>query len=288
MSSGILLGAEIRKLIDANQLIESANVDRIRSCSYDLAVGTIFYDGKIIREIEPDLGVTLPPGGVVSIFTRESLKLPDDVIGTAFAINAMSREGFLVLNPGHVDPGFKGPLTVKAINLRTTPMLLQIGAPVFTVIFERISSGAVPYPYNTSRPEREMAFHRREVEIAPRTLLDATDGSHRSLAPSRDEVDTMIAKHWTSRVTLFATAVAALCAVWLIVEPRLIAHENENRAAHSDAIAKPLTMQLSPDPSPTSGVEVRADRTKTTPAPSGGAVPTAPAAADAKEAGPTK
>src|ERR1700738_3518011 len=153
--SGILTYDDIVEELKHGRLITKGEVRYVEACSYDLRVGTIFREGLPIKG-EPGQAI-LQPGDIVSLFTLEELDLPDDIAATAFAINAMSSQGILVLNPGHIDPGFKGPLTVRAINLRATSKPIDLGARVFTVIFERL-------PKSTSRPSPAIADSRQERE----------------------------------------------------------------------------------------------------------------------------
>ena len=118
---------------------------------------------------------------------------------TAFAINKMSSQGFLVLNPGHVDPGFKGPLSVKALNIRKVPMPLHIGDNIFTVIFQRLSKPAPEFTHNFSdRQAREWDFNKTVVETAPRTIFEMMAADRDGPYPGRDEVRSMITRHWTT------------------------------------------------------------------------------------------
>src|SRR5207237_10058215 len=82
-----------------------------------------------------------------------------------FPMNKWSSEGLLVLNPGYVDPGFRGPLSVKIVNLRKTRISISRGHPIFTVSFFRMGADTKhPYNRNKSRREREVEMNRRELE----------------------------------------------------------------------------------------------------------------------------
>ena len=236
--AGTLCKAEISRLVAGGELIHYGEHSRIRGCSYDCGVGDIFFDGRVFKRASGQQGVTVPPGGVVALFTREILDLPDDIAGTAFPINAMSSKGLLVLNPGHIDPGFRGHLSVKALNLRKSEMLLRFDEPIFTVIFERLSHPTDAYKHNLDPNERARDFQQREVETTPRTILEACDLSKLTFGgPSRDdveaslerrwgmakvEVDAMIRGHWMTRwsfMLMLIAAIAACIAVGLTIWP---------------------------------------------------------------------
>ncbi len=137
--SGILTDADIEAEILAGRLVLGRGgvpnpklTRNIEACSFDMTVGSV-YDDEDVVDFK-----TVPPGGIVALHTEEELDLPDDVCATAFAINAASSTGFLVLNPGHIDPGYKGPLTVFAVNIGSTKNRISTKRPVFTIVFERL------------------------------------------------------------------------------------------------------------------------------------------------------
>ena len=150
---GILCKSDISKLIASSNLIADYEKSCLQSCSYDLRIGTIFRDGQVINETHSrsQEQIIIEPGEIVRVLTLERLKLPKDIAGTAFAINSQSREGLMVLNPGHVDPGFEGPLSVKAINLRKVSLPISREDKIFTVIFEKIANMTEGYGPNVSK-----------------------------------------------------------------------------------------------------------------------------------------
>jgi dUTPase len=214
-AGSVLVAQEITEHIKNRRLVPDGNLDHVSGCSYDMTIGTLFWDSEIISG--SDKQIVIPPGGVVSILTAEDLDLPNDICATAFAINKMSSRGFLVLNPGHVDPGYKGPLSIKALNVRKVPMPLHSGDPIFTVIFQRLSGPTFAYKSNIqSRQTREHEFNSTVVETSPKTLFDVMPLDRTGPFPGREEVNDMIRCHWLSRwstaaaiATLLFSAIAA-------------------------------------------------------------------------------
>jgi deoxycytidine triphosphate deaminase len=211
-TAGVLGADEIKQEMLHGRLIRGGDTKQLRGCSYDLRIGTIFWDDQMYTAgREP---VVVPPGGIVAIMTKEVVSLPDDVCATAFAINQLSSKGFLVLNPGHVDPGFEGALTIKALNVRKVAMPLVSEAAIFTIIFERLPKPTSPYKHNVvDHAERLRAFYSTTVETSARTLFDVMKSEKDGPFPSRDEVDKMIRNHWMTWLTLGFAAVAAIVAV---------------------------------------------------------------------------
>jgi len=226
MDAGILTREDILAEIDAGRLIKKAIPEGVQPCSYDLRIGTIFFEDKIVRSnsSEPDQDpVILAPGGIISLFTLEELELPEDITATAFAMNAMSSQGVLVLNPGHVDPGYRGPLTVRIINVRATPKALLRGTAIFTVIFHRLPKPTRKgYELNKSREKRELDFKAIDVEQNPKTLLRLLNAGDEKPLMTPQEVDRRIMKNWL----VLGTAIAAfLAAVFGLIAVVLTAFE---------------------------------------------------------------
>lgn len=208
---GVLTRDDIVQEIQADRLVDGP-IEQAHGCSYDLTVGTIFWNEQIIPPGQAKT-VYVPPGGIVGIFTAEELSLPDDVCATAFAINAMSSRGFLVLNPGHIDPGFKGPLTVKALNIRKTPIAIHQNDPIFTVIFHHLSKPTIPFDRNRSRAEREREFDATTVETSPRSISEIVAADTSGPFPSRSDVEVIVKKYWVTRWSLIFSVVTVIFSI---------------------------------------------------------------------------
>ena len=231
---GILAAQDITSHINTNTLIHNAALDNVEACSYDMRIGTIFYEGQIINAAHARATeqIIIQPGAVISMYTEEELDLPPDICGTAFPLNSQSSAGLLVLNPGHVDPGFKGPLTVKALNVRRTPMAISRGMEIFTIIFEKLPHATTsPYQKNESRAKRERSFNATDVEISPRSLSHLITISEDAPFPTRHEVNEMIQRapftqeyqvkdlirsHWATNVTMYAAIGALVASIALV------------------------------------------------------------------------
>jgi len=224
--TGILCRADIEDLIARAkpELISNHDPDCLQPCSYDLRIGTIFRDGQIINESSLDASkrITLEPGEIVSLLTLEEVNLPSDIAATAFPINSQSREGFMVLNPGHVDPGFRGPLSVKAINLRKAPLTIGREDKVFTIIFEKLSKEAGEYAANQPRHKREVEYNKKDLEVAPKTLSEVVRLDKQCPFALREQVKDfrtegeirgLIQQHWMSWLTMIIAIIALIVSV---------------------------------------------------------------------------
>jgi dCTP deaminase len=100
------------------------HVEKQKPASIDLTIGKIFepMEGKKIKsnaEIKK-LGedrFEIEPGNMVIVEIAENFNMPTDIGGILFPPNRLAKEGLLMTNPGHIDPGFKGLITVCLVNM---------------------------------------------------------------------------------------------------------------------------------------------------------------------------
>ena len=108
---------------------------KIQPASLDLTIGRILLpiegqDDKVREETN----VSLEQGETVVVETHEFLSMPRTVAAIGFPPATVSRNGLLMTNPGHVDPGFKGRLRFTVINLGRKPIELASGNPICTLL----------------------------------------------------------------------------------------------------------------------------------------------------------
>jgi deoxycytidine triphosphate deaminase len=207
----ILPAQTIRSEIAAGRLVKNGDPASVQSCSYDLRIGTIFQNGKSINRQNAGSAdqVELKPGGVISMFTHEELVLPADICATVFPLNSQSSRGILVLNPGHVDAGFSGAITVKLLNISKHEKIIKLGEPIFTAIFDRLEQATME-PYANApatRTQRETAFAENDLNVSPATLSKLIG------EPNDEHVNKLIRGHWISWTSLALTAGAFVFAV---------------------------------------------------------------------------
>jgi deoxycytidine triphosphate deaminase len=205
----ILTKKDIEDRINLGKLISNGNLNRVSTCSYDMAVGTIFKDGLVIDSTLPpaERHIIVKPGEVVTMLTSEELHLPKDIAATAYAMNSRSSEGFLVLNPGHVDPGFNGPLEIKAINLRKVSLVLCLEDPIFTVIFQKLEMTEGYKNHCLILEDRKREVRKKELELTVRSISDlvALNGPF----PTEEGVKKLIFTHWMTWLMFLLTVAAA-------------------------------------------------------------------------------
>jgi deoxycytidine triphosphate deaminase len=169
---GILTKDEIINRIQKDQLIidvhsdEDGGLPTVEPASYDLRVGTIIWkeseNNKEIKrkDYNPELPlekqdmVTIQPGQVMFVITKEQVKMPLDLCGTVYAKNEFSRSGILLFTTGHVDPGIQCPIVIRLVNLRAIPFTLTLGNPIYTIVFHTLQ----PFPGGTLDGHRNISM----------------------------------------------------------------------------------------------------------------------------------
>ncbi len=139
-----------------NPRIVDGKFPDLQNASYDLTAGVAVWresgkagiDGatREARSIDDaDLHqptVELQPGQMMSIITKEELAIPADVCATVYSKNSIALKGIFAFNAGHVDPGYRGPIIIRVLNLRRTKLTLTMGQPVFLIVFEKLDQEA--------------------------------------------------------------------------------------------------------------------------------------------------
>lgn len=188
---GILNKNEITRRLMKGELLTKARKDKngnfdIEPDSYDLTAGAAVWkealpDNKfeiktvLYKDDSPDKEqpiITVQPGQMIYVITREEVKLPLEICGTVYSRNNIALKGILGLNAGHVDPGYKGPIVIRLINLKATQWCLKLGDAIFTITFQtvdysegdKLESGPV-YPFEK--------MLRRVIETAENSLSNA-------------------------------------------------------------------------------------------------------------------
>lgn len=212
---GVLCENGIRTGVKVRNLITDPSEGSFQPSSYDLRIGTVFFDGRMIGKDSPNANdsVILLPGDVVSITTLEEVRLPKEVMATVFPINAQSRKGLMVLNPGHIDPGFEGFLTVKALNLRKVPLAILRQEKILTIIFEKLRNTTRGYSSNQPRDVRERKILTEDVESSPVDLSQVITSSTRMPFVTREVVKEELHASWLSKIPFCLGIIAVVIAI---------------------------------------------------------------------------
>jgi dCTP deaminase len=96
----------------------------------------------------------LEPGAFAITSTRETLKLPNNIVGRLEGKSSLARLGILVHSTAaRFDPGWNGAPVLELGNLGPKPAILYPGMPICAFTFERLAS-PVRMLYEGSRSDR--------------------------------------------------------------------------------------------------------------------------------------
>lgn len=203
------------KLLIAEGFLE----ENLKASSYDLRIGTIYRSGKI-HSVEgsenEDRMVKLGPSEIVTMLTQERVHIPESYCGTVFAINSASSKGLLILNPGHIDPGYAGFISICAINLSSEEIWLRLGDPIFTILFHELNE-ATSHPYDSSKTNgnrkamEENFFVKRASKLSP-SVFDLLESSkyEKSL---KKVIDTAVKDYLSPKINWLGFGLALILSV---------------------------------------------------------------------------
>lgn len=90
----------------------------------------------------------IQPGEFCLASVLEWIELPDDIAARIDGRSSLGRLGLVIHSTaGHIDPGFKGAITMELSNIGMMPILLYPKMRICQLVFEVLSSPAVQ-PYN--------------------------------------------------------------------------------------------------------------------------------------------
>ena len=162
----VLSDRTIKELIEAGRIgIDPFEPANVQPSSVDLRLGDrirVFSNNHRHPYVDlrkPSEGMTelvtlahgepfiLHPNEFVLGVTRESVALPDDLVGRLEGKSSLGRLGLLIHSTaGFVDPGWHGRLTLELANILTIPITLYVGMPVAQISFMRLTT-PVDRPY---------------------------------------------------------------------------------------------------------------------------------------------
>jgi len=115
----------------------------IQPASLDLTIGKVFLPERRERErgslSYPIEEYSLGPGETAVVHTEQEMRLPDDLAGIAFPPDSVSKKALLITNPGHIDPGYHGPLKFTIINMGQEPFDLKRGDAIATLLLFKLA-----------------------------------------------------------------------------------------------------------------------------------------------------
>ena len=132
----VLLADEIKRLCETSSpMIEPFSPSQLRPASYQLTLGDEAHLGGEHKNVHHSTGITLEPHQVAVVCTRETLRIPRELIARWSLRVTNIYEGLLWTGGPQVDPGWTGPLFCPIYNLAERTVILKYGDPLFTIDF---------------------------------------------------------------------------------------------------------------------------------------------------------
>lgn len=124
-------------------MIQPSNLKNVQQCSYDFELARFAktLDGKSVDLMEAELN----PGDFILASTTELFDLPLDLCGEVKGKSSVGRLGIVIENAGHIDPGFRGNITLEVCNISGKPLSLKkfIDKPFGQIIFHQLDQPAM-------------------------------------------------------------------------------------------------------------------------------------------------
>lgn len=169
----VLCDKDIRQyILDGKIYIEDFDMNNIDPCSVDLKLGKRFriFRHNELSHIDVRVGVAdkhmeiiekeehdqfiIHPGELVLAHTKESVRLPDNIVGTMDGRSSLGRLGLTVHSTANsIDPGFEGQITLEISNIAKVPIILTPGMRVCRLAFTLLSDHCET-PYNVRKKSK--------------------------------------------------------------------------------------------------------------------------------------
>lgn len=125
---------------------------QIQSSSVDLTAGKIYVPDRIkeINKVQDfsDLAIcqcSIGAGETIIIELAEDIQLSKDIGGILLPPNSLAKSGIIMTNPGHIDPGYCGKLTVCLINMGRSAVTIESNSVVATLLLFKLGSSSAGY-----------------------------------------------------------------------------------------------------------------------------------------------
>lgn len=197
----------------------------VQASSLDLHVGQILVpkmeQGKPGSVAKPLEELALKLGHTVVVVTQEELRLPNRIGAFGFPPARLSSRGLLMTNPGHVDPGFHGPMRFTVMNIGTEDITLRRGDPIVTLLLLRLSADAkAGYAQRRGFAKAVSGPEQRQVDCLSVDFLEVGNRA-KSAAEEAVRGAEYRAKLWSAIVPIgsaLAVVIAGVISLWIPVQ----------------------------------------------------------------------
>jgi dCTP deaminase len=131
---------QIKKTQEDSPLILSGyDKDRVKCGAYELSLSREVLTTPDGSKDGPDPGegpsLRIPPGQFAILYTKETVVIPNNVIGFISIKFTAKSKGLVNISGFHVDPGYRGRLKYSVYNAGNNPIHLDYDKPLFLLWF---------------------------------------------------------------------------------------------------------------------------------------------------------
>jgi dCTP deaminase len=152
----MLADEEIRRVIDAGELVIDPFVeDSLQPASYDFRIGSGAFTSSTREKVDvSEKGlIVIEPGDFAVVETRERVEFSPQIAALLGLRSEYARQGLLMLSGPQIDPGFRGVLVLRVVNLSPKSIGFSYEAPFLSAQFFRLAT-PVRQPYEGRRQDQ--------------------------------------------------------------------------------------------------------------------------------------
>ncbi|MGB6487321.1 MAG: hypothetical protein WBE91_10600 [Steroidobacteraceae bacterium] len=116
------------------------------------------WTAKPVEDWPGETAYVVNPGTLVSLRTREFVKMPSDLCGLWYQTDSLSRYGLLLVNMSIVPPGYEGPLTCTFVNFGKDSVAIKPPMPVSKLLFLPLDTATSRNPRQTKEREYDSSL----------------------------------------------------------------------------------------------------------------------------------
>jgi deoxycytidine triphosphate deaminase len=186
-----------------NLIAEQFENTQLHASSYDLRVDKMIGRGEKGDVFVATDSLVIQPMGMVTVISRESLRLPQDVTAYAMVKTGLCRSGVLAINIGIFDPGWEGPGSSILLNFGKEPYQIRRNDG-----FLRLTFHCVQAPSGSPKPSVHMrSDYEREVTTSfsrkfAATFMDVEQAATKARSKLDEELKSVLLK-WLPAAAIF-------------------------------------------------------------------------------------
>jgi deoxycytidine triphosphate deaminase len=149
-----------KQIRDLGLIAENLDDTRLKTSSYDLRVDKLIGRKETGRAFTTDDYLLIQPMGMVTVISKEMIRLPADVTAYAMVKTSLCRKGILAINIGIFDPGWYGPASTILLNFGKEPYQIRRDDAFLRLTFHRSEACCEVKPSGDERAVYEAKLHK--------------------------------------------------------------------------------------------------------------------------------